>query len=591
MNVQTMRRPGTRASSLTLLLCALLLLSPAAAFANRTLLNQEAVKANGAPGGVIEGPCGIALSPSGDIYVSAYYAHAVYVFSAAGGYQSSLGAGASPEGPCQLASAPGGALYANLWHQGVSRLLPSALPFDQGESTGVAVDQASGNVYVNDRTHIAVYEPSGAAVMSGAEPLLIGAGNLQDAYGLVSFEGKLYVPDAATNTVKVFEADGVPAGPVDVIDGGATPEGKFVSLVDAAVAIDPTNGHLLVLDNLQPGYVHPQAAIYEFDGAGNYLGQLPGSPIHGGPSGMALSTSGTLFVTSGNSEEGTVFSYGPYVGGGSFAPPAEGSGSASGASASATDQTQAEGAGQGSAQNPVASTSETIQRGRFRVGVDASLAPKKLPRKGTAPVRFSLAAKISASEGSVPPQLQRIEIEINRFGQIEPKGLPICEVDRIQPATSQAALEACRGSLIGEGSFKAKVLISQQAPFPSDGKVHAFNGTWKGKPAILAHVYGTKPVPTSATIPFVIGRAKGTYGTKLTASLPQVTSKWGYVTGISMKLGKSFRSHGKRRSYLSAGCPAPKGFPGASFALSRASFAFAGGKKVSSVLNRSCRAG
>ena len=31
----------------------------------------------------------------------------------------------------------------------------------------------------------------------------------------------------------------------------------------------------------------------------------------------------------------------------------------------------------------------------------------------------------------------------------------------------------------------------------AEGKLYAFNGRWHGRPAILAHVYGTKPVPTS----------------------------------------------------------------------------------------------
>ena len=245
------------------------------------------------------------------------------------------------------------------------------------------------------------------------------------------------------------------------------------------------------------------------------------------------------------------------------------------------------------ANRPTASTSQTIQKGKVRVGLNASLAPTKLPRNGVAPVRFSLEAKISPAEGGgTPPQLQRIQIEINRHGQIEPEGLPVCREEDIQPATNQAALEACRGSLVGEGSFSAKVLITQQAPFPSQGKIYAFNGTWKGKPAILAHVYGTKPVPTSSTIPFLISKAaKGTYGTTLDASLPQATSKWGYVTGISMSLGKTFASHGKRHSYLSAGCPAPPGFGHVLFDLSRAKLSFAGGETVSSVLSRSCRVG
>jgi hypothetical protein len=559
----------------------LCLVLSAPASAARSLLSEHALHTEAAPGGVIEGPCGIALSAGEEIYVSAYYAHAVEVFSG-GFYKSSFAVGASPEGPCQLASAPSGALYANRWHEGVERVLPSKLLFDEGESTGVAVD-ASGNVYVDDRNRVEVYGPSGTLLRT------LASDPNAEYYGLATFDGEIYLADAATDTVKVFEADGAPSTPIEEIDGFETPQGKFVSLIDATLAIDPSNGNLLVVDNLQPGYVHPKGAIEEFDASGAFLVQLPGNLIDGTPSGLAFSPVGTLYATSGNSEEGTVFSYGAAT-----SPASPGGGGGAGSLTSAQAQEQGSPARQGasaSASNaPPASASQTIQRGQLRVGVNASLAPKRLPRRGSAPISFSVAATISATKGSIPPQLQRIEIEINRNGQIEPRGLPSCEVDQIQPATNEAALETCAPSLVGTGTFKAKVLISQQAPFPSNGKVYAFNGTWKGRPAILAHVYGTKPVPTSSTIPFVIGNSgKGPYGTKLTASLPQVTSKWGYVTGISMKLGRSFSSHGKRRSYLSAGCPAPKGISIVPFPLSRTSLDFAGGKKVSSVLRQSCR--
>jgi hypothetical protein len=76
----------------------------------------------------------------------------------------------------------------------------------------------------------------------------------------------------------------------------------------------------------------------------------------------------------------------------------------------------------------------------------------------------------------------------------------------------------------------------------------------------------------------------------LETSLPRATGNWGYVTGLKMNLRRSFRYRGKQRSYLSAGCPAPAGFPGAAFPLARTSFAFAGGMKLVSVLNRSCKA-
>jgi DNA-binding beta-propeller fold protein YncE len=564
-----------------LALCAI---AAAPAQAARTLLSK------GDSAKVLEDPCGLAVGPGEEIYVSDYYHHAVELFS--GGSVSAIAAGTPPEGPCELALDSTGRLYANIWHEGVQRLRPSVQSFDSAESTGVAVD-AADDVYVNDRTYVAVYQPSGEPVLREGAPLRIGEGSLTDAYGLAVSEGKVYVPDAATQTVKVFKPTADPDHPAFAIDGAGTPQHGFNSLTDAALTVDPTNGHLLVLDNLQPGYEHPEAAIDEFDANGAFLGQLAEKVIDGGPSGMVVKATGNLLVTSGNSEEGRVLTFGAYEAPSpGFAAPALSGGSpANAASASAKAPAEPRAASPGAAQGDTATASETIQRGHFRVAVDGQLAPKALPRFGTAPVRFSLSTKISSTdEGSAAPQLRQIKIEINRHGRIDTTGLALCDVDQIQPATNATALGACRSSLVGEGRFSADVLISQQAPFPSNGKVYAFNGTWKGRPAILAHVYGTSPVPTSATIPFLIGSAgKGTYGTTLTASLPQVTSKWGYVTGISMSLGRRFSYRGKRRSYLSAGCPAPKGASLAAFSLARTSLRFEGGRRLSSVLSRSCR--
>jgi hypothetical protein len=85
-------------------------------------------------------------------------------------------------------------------------------------------------------------------------------------------------------------------------------------------------------------------------------------------------------------------------------------------------------------------------------------------------------------------------------------------------------------------------------------------------------------------------RAHGSFGTVLSASLPEALGNWGYVTGIEMRLSQRYSYGGKRRSYLSAGCPAPKGFGKVEFPLIKASFVFDGGRKLNSTLNRTCRA-
>ncbi len=229
-------------------------------------------------------------------------------------------------------------------------------------------------------------------------------------------------------------------------------------------------------------------------------------------------------------------------------------------------------------------SAEVVQKGNVRVKFDGQLTPKALPRSSEVPVHVSVAANISALDAANPPRLKQISIAINKAGRFHPSVVPVCTVRDIQPSTTQNALKACGESLIGTGQFAAKVLLKQQASFPQSGKLYAFNGTYEGHPAILAHVYGTEPVPTSFTLPFVITERGGELGTVLTAKLAEITGKSGYITELSLNLG---RTVGKR-SYLSASCPAPKGINSAPFPFAQATFNF-GSRQLKSTLTRTCK--
>jgi hypothetical protein len=227
-------------------------------------------------------------------------------------------------------------------------------------------------------------------------------------------------------------------------------------------------------------------------------------------------------------------------------------------------------------------SAEISQKSGVRVAVNGALSPKRLPRKGSAPVAVSVNGEISAKSADALPQLQHLTIAINSAGHLDVAGIPHCRINHINPSTNQEALAACKSSLVGEGSFSANVVLPEQSPFPSKGKLLAFNGQIGRKPAIFAHIYGTKPIPTSYVFAFKVKQTKGTYGTILETDFPKATGEWGYVTGIELNLNK--------KSFLTAGCPALPGFSKASFPLMRTDFSFAGGLSLTNTLNRSCEA-
>lgn len=638
----------------------------------------------------LNGPCGLAVDSSANVYVSDYYGDRVLVFGANAFFKVEIPDVDPLNGPCGLAVDSAGNLYVNSFHGKVTKYTPSSFPptagtlysaqqIDPGPATGVAVDPISGNAFVNRRTYVAVYEPSGAPVIANGEPLKVGLGSIGDGYGVTvsrfpATEGHVYVADAATDTVKAY-APADPTTPASVIDGKGTPGGGFASLHDAVVDVERSTGRVFVTDNLQSIGVERQAvALHEFNAAGEYRGGLPPEPVmtSSEPTGLAVdetpsSLGGRVYITSGNDSASGVYVFGKaapthrldvaltglgegtvssapagiacpgacaaeYTEGDAIrleATPAPGSTFVgwSGPACSGPGEcefnlsedmsVQAEFApGPGTAalalaqragsaptkppvdggkastggSNPTAQASEVVGQGGIRLRMKAKMSPQALPRKGAAPVAVTVGGQVSSADGGLPPQLKAMRIDINRHGRIDYRGLPVCDENRIQPASSSRALAACRSSLVGEGRFSANIVLSTQEPYPTEGRLLVFNGRHRGRPALLAQIYSRHPFDTSFVIPFTVGRISGgQFGTSLVALLPKAMGDWGHLTGIEMRLWRKFRHKGVERSYISASCPAPKGLTGAVFPLVRAEFSFVGGKRLSSTFVRSCR--
>jgi hypothetical protein len=233
------------------------------------------------------------------------------------------------------------------------------------------------------------------------------------------------------------------------------------------------------------------------------------------------------------------------------------------------------------------------QTENLRVAVTGKLSPEKLPREGAAPISVSVGWDISTTDGSPPPKLKALGIEINRQGHFSTEGLPTCPVAKIQPASTQRALSNCRSALVGRGSFSANIGLKGQEgeSYEAKGQLLVFNGEAKGKPVLFGQIYAAHPFATSFVIVFKFSKIKkGEYGTALSATLPASLRSWGDLTGIQMNLSRRYHFQGKPRSYISAGCPTPKGVHQASFPLARTSFSFTGGKQLSSTVSETCKA-
>jgi hypothetical protein len=237
-----------------------------------------------------------------------------------------------------------------------------------------------------------------------------------------------------------------------------------------------------------------------------------------------------------------------------------------------------------------AAARQFVQDGNLRVAFDARLLPHALPRERAAPVTVQLAGAVRTTDGSTPPQLREISIAMNRAGIVSAAGLPSCSAPQLQQTSTEAALRACPGALVGRGHFAANVNFPGAPVFPARGTVLVFNSTNRERMGLLLHLYGSSPVRAAFVLPFKISRqGKGRFGTVFSTHLPRLASDQGYVTDINLEIGRTYSYRGEKHSFISASCAAPAGFTGAFFELAKATFAFAGGQRLVSRLPGDCK--
>jgi hypothetical protein len=213
---------------------------------------------------------------------------------------------------------------------------------------------------------------------------------------------------------------------------------------------------------------------------------------------------------------------------------------------------------------------------------DADLTPNRLPRKTPAPIAVRVAGNVRSASGDATriPQLRRITVAINREGRLFDRWLPVCHPHEIESGKEDHARRVCGDAIVGDGHVTVQVRIPGQLPFDVRARLLVFNGPRAGgSKTILAQAYAPDP-PGSFIITFRVSRQGGVYGTVLSTTLPVGTREWAYITHFDMSLRRVYTRNGKRYSYASAACPAPKGFESVVFPFARATYRFTEGQRL-----------
>lgn len=195
-------------------------------------------------------------------------------------------------------------------------------------------------------------------------------------------------------------------------------------------------------------------------------------------------------------------------------------------------------------------------RPRIKVTLNDDFKPAGLPKKELAPVHFTFSGALEMSDGSPPPALEQVVVEVDRNVRLDAKGLPVCRPVSLKAATVEVP-DPCKEARVGKGEMEFEVAFPESAPFDVKSHAVAYNGVkHDGKTTILIYTYLPNPVSAAILIRVEVTKIhRGRYGTKLIATIPKVAGGFGSLKELEFEFFRRFAYRHRKRSYLLAKCP------------------------------------
>ena len=158
-------------------------------------------------------------------------------------------------------------------------------------------------------------------------------------------------------------------------------------------------------------------------------------------------------------------------------------------------------------------------------------------------------------DGSVSPAT-RAKVSFDDDLRFTTRGLAQCDPSRLTNTSTEQAKARCRAAMVGSGAATVALGGSTDEGARLGATVTAFNGPPRnGKPVILLHSRTDPPLNSTVVLVGVLKplpRA-GDFGNVLDVTIPPLPGNTA-ITRFQVKVQKTFRFRGKRKSYVSGRC-------------------------------------
>jgi hypothetical protein len=200
---------------------------------------------------------------------------------------------------------------------------------------------------------------------------------------------------------------------------------------------------------------------------------------------------------------------------------------------------------------------EVAYVGNLFIVDDGGISPSKLPKHEQVPISGHINGEIGTVDGSHPPAVKTLDLDLDKTIQVSAKGLPVCKEAQLVARTTADAKKVCADAIIGSGEGEVEVALPEQKPFAARGRLLFFNGGVHGGTTLLfVHTYVYVPAPTAVVVPVKLTHIhRGHFGLHTFTKVPAIAGGYGSVIKVKFRIYRTFAYKGKEKSFLTGSCP------------------------------------
>lgn len=182
------------------------------------------------------------------------------------------------------------------------------------------------------------------------------------------------------------------------------------------------------------------------------------------------------------------------------------------------------------------------------------VTPKKLSRVEPTPIALNLEGRIETLNGSRPPAVQELVLDLDRHIAIDAQGIPVCKGGQ-RYIRFPDLKSRCKEAIVGGGKIGVQFQFPEQPPVFSESELIVFNAGMQapGKTALYGVANLTQPITTSFLMTIEITKHSG--GNRVVVEVPTLANGAGSLTYFSARLKRRFARNGEAIDFLTGRCP------------------------------------